>query len=85
MRHQLICRTIQCTLRNAEKREMAAERLLRRHPRFCKSLMVYVGLAVSELGCIPCQYCQEVKLDGTYYCEVLLKKQRLPNHAAHCW
>jgi len=70
-------------MRNAKKREIAAERLLRCRLTFSKSPMVSV--AVSNLGCTELfSFELEVKVDGKYYREVLLKKQMLPDsHASH--
>jgi len=62
---------------NAKKRDIAPERLLRCRPTFSSTLMV--SIAVSKLGCTELFFIEPgVKVDGRYYCEVLLKKQMLP-------
>jgi len=63
--------------RDTRKCSIAAERLLRCHPTFSKSLMVSV--AVSKLGCSPLFFVEPgVKVDCRYYRDVLLKQQILP-------
>ena len=62
---------------NANKRDIASERLLRCRPTFCSSLMVFV--AVSKVRCTELFFVEPgMKADGRYYSEVLLKKQTLP-------
>jgi len=63
--------------RSSRKKDVTAERLLRTHSRFCKSLMVVVG--VSNLGQTELVFVKPaVKINGAYYRDVLLKKQLLP-------
>ena len=63
--------------RDTRKRSITAERLLRCRPTFSKSLMVSV--AVSKLSCSPLFFVEpDVKVDGRYYRDVLLKQQMLP-------
>ena len=57
--------------------KIVAERLLCYRPTFSMSLMV--SAAVSKLSCTEVFFIKpELKVDGKYYCEVLLKKQMLP-------
>jgi len=61
---------------NAKKHDIAPERLLRCRPKF---LSLIVSVAVSKLGCTELFFVKPgVKVDGRYYCKVLLKKQMLP-------
>ena len=63
--------------RDTRKHSIAAERLLRCRPTFSKSLMFSV--AVSKVGCSPLFFVEpDVKVDGRYYRDVLLKQQMLP-------
>ena len=63
--------------RDTRKHSIAAERLLRCRPTFSKSLMVSV--ATSKLGCSPLFFVEpDVKVDGRYYRDVLLKQRMLP-------
>jgi len=63
--------------KSSRKKDVTAERLLRTHSRFCKSLMVSVG--VSKLGRTELVFVEPgVKINGAYYRDVLLKKQLLP-------
>jgi len=63
--------------KSSRKKDVTAERLLRTCSRFCKSLMVSVG--VSKLGRTELVFVEPgVKIDGAYYRDVLLKKQLLP-------
>jgi len=60
-----------------KKRDVTAERLLHTRATFCQSLMVSVG--VSNLGCTHLIFVNPgVKINGCYYCEVLLSQQLLP-------
>ena len=65
---------------NAKKHDIAPERLLRCRPTFSSSLMVYVQLRCClKTGMLWAVLRRaEVKVDGRYYREVLLKKQMLP-------
>ena len=59
-----------------KKKEVARERLLRTRPTFSQSLMVSVG--IWKLGCTDLVFVDEgVKINGAYYCNVLLSKQLL--------
>jgi len=59
-----------------KKRGVTAECLLRTQAMFCQSLMVSVG--VSKLGCTHLIFIDfGVKINGCYYCEVLLSQQLL--------
>jgi len=61
----------------SRKKEVTAERLLRTRPTFSKSVMVSVG--VSKLGHTSLIFVDpDVKVDGAYYCDVLLTQQLLP-------
>ena len=63
--------------RGVKKRDIAAKRLLRTRPTFSKSVMVSV--AVSKLGCTELIFVEPgVKVDGTYYRDVLLSQNMLP-------
>ena len=60
------------------KRDVDAERLLRTRPTF--SHAVIVSVAVSKLGCSHMFFVEpEVKVNGAYYQDVLLKQQMLPD------
>ena len=60
-----------------EKRDIAADCLLRIRPSFSKSVMVSV--AVSKLGCTELIFVEPgVNVDGAYYRDVLLSHQMLP-------
>jgi len=64
--------------RGTSKRDIASNRLLRTRPTFSKSVMVSV--AVSKLGCTELIFVDPgVKIDGTYYRDVLLKQKMLPS------
>lgn len=60
------------------KRDVAANRLLRTRPTFCKSLMVSVG--VSALGRTNIHFIEPgVKINGQYYRDVVLMQGLLPD------
>ena len=60
-----------------KKRDIAADRLLRTRPTSSKSAMVSV--AVSKFGCTELIFVEPgVKVNGTYYQDVLLSYQMLP-------
>lgn len=60
-----------------KKRDIAANRLLRTRRTFSKSVMVSV--AVSKLGCTELIFVEPgVKVNGSYYRDVLLSQQMLP-------
>ena len=60
-----------------KKHDVTAERLLRIRSTFSKSVMV--SLAVSKLGCTGLIFVEPgVKVNGTYYRDVLLQKEMLP-------
>jgi len=60
-----------------KKKEVARERLLCTQPTFSQSLMVSVG--ISKLGFTDLVFVDPgVKINGTYYRDVLLSKQLLP-------
>ena len=59
------------------KRDIAADRLLRKRPTFSKSLMVSVG--VSSLGRTSIHFVEPgIKINGQYYRDVLLMEDLLP-------
>ena len=59
-----------------KKNEVARARLMRTRPTFSQSLIVSVG--ISKLGCTDLVFVDEgVKINGAYYCNVLLSKQLL--------
>src|SRR6218665_938879 len=59
------------------KRNVDANRLLRTHPTFRRSLMVSV--AISKLGCMELFLVEHwVKVNGEYYRNVLLMEKMLP-------
>jgi len=59
------------------KKYIPAERLLRTRSTFSRSVMVSVG--VSKLGVTQLMFVDPgVKIDGAYYCNVLLSQQLLP-------
>ena len=59
------------------KRDIAAKRLLRTGPTFSKSVMVSV--AISKVGCTQLIFVETgVKVDSTYYHNVLLSQHMLP-------
>ncbi len=63
------------------KRDVPAERLLRCHSTFSKSIMVSVG--VSSLGSTSLHFVEPgVKVNGDYYCDVLLAQKLLPDMKA---
>ena len=58
------------------KKEVVRERLLRTRPTLSQSLMVSVG--ISKLGCTDLVFLDSgIKINGTYYRDVLLSKQLL--------
>ena len=64
-------------LNSAKKRHITPGRLLGCRPTFSSSLMVSFG--VSKPGCTELFFIEPgVKVDGRYYCKVLLKKDMLP-------
>jgi hypothetical protein len=61
-----------------KKKDVAANRLLRTHPTFSKSIMVSIG--ISELGRTEIHFIEPgVKINGQYYRDVLLMQGLLPN------
>jgi len=59
------------------ERMHAPERLLRTNPTFSETVMVSVG--VSRLGCRHCFFVKlGVKINGSYYGDVLLTQKLLP-------
>ena len=60
-----------------KKKDVSSKRLLRTRPTFSKSVMVSV--AVSKLGCTDLIFVEPgVKVNGTYYRDVILAQQMLP-------
>jgi len=60
-----------------KKKQVAAERLLCTRTRFSQSVIVLVG--VSKLGVTDLIFIDPgAKVNGTYYCDVLLSQQLLP-------
>ena len=60
------------------KKDVPADRLLRTHPTFSKSIMVSVG--ISGLGQTEIHFIEPaVKVNGQYYRDVLLMQGLLPN------
>lgn len=61
-----------------KKKDVPADRLLRTHPMFSKSIMVSVG--ISGLGRTEIHFIEPmVKINGQYYRDVLLMQGLLPN------
>lgn len=59
------------------KKQLSADRLLRKRSNFSKSVMVSVG--VSGLGCTKLIFIEPgVKIDGAYYRDTLLRQHLLP-------
>ena len=63
--------------RDMLKKHIAAKRLLRTRNKFSRSIMVSIG--VSNLGCMELLFVDPgTKINGAYYCDVLLRQKLLP-------